>query len=55
MMNETCQTCKYFRQHYIKMGRRYNAIGDGHCVKPRLKIRKTRTPACGYYQPREQP
>lgn len=35
-----CETCKFFRVHYIKRGRSYHKILDGHCVYPRLKRRK---------------
>lgn len=53
MMTETCQTCRHFRRHYIKMGWRYAPILHGHCVYPRLKPRRADTPACPYYRPRE--
>lgn len=43
---QTCETCKHFRQHYIKFGKRYQPIHYGHCVYPRLKKRETITPAC---------
>ena len=48
----TCKTCIHFRPHYIRSGRRYHEIVDGHCVYPRLKIRRATTPACPHYQPR---
>jgi len=36
----TCQTCKHFRQHYVKWGEDdYQKCGSGHCVYPRLKPR----------------
>ena len=52
-MEETCGVCKHFRRHYVKCGWRYDPIDDGHCVKPRCKMRKAKTPACGYFQKRE--
>jgi len=48
----TCQTCKHFRQHYIKFGKSYRAISYGHCVYPRLKKRESLTPACEHYEAR---
>ena len=53
-MEETCGACKHFRRHYIKLGWRYEPIDDGHCVKPRCKMRKAKTPACGYFQKKEE-
>ena len=53
-MEETCGMCKHFRRHYIKFGWRYQPIDDGHCVKPRCKTRKAKTPACGHFQKREE-
>ena len=38
-MEETCGMCKHFRRH---------------CVKPRCKMRRAKTPACGYFQKREE-
>lgn len=52
-MDRTCQDCRHFRRHYIKRGNRYQPIGDGHCVYPRLKRRKDTTPACGHFVRRE--
>ena len=49
-MKETCETCKYFRKHYVKMGKRYSQAGNGHYVEPRLKMRRNSTPACAHYQ-----
>ena len=46
---KTCQTCKHFRLHYIKLGQSYVSINYGHCVHPRLKNRETDTPACNHY------
>lgn len=53
MEQQTCKTCKHFRQHYIKSGRRYDAINCGHCVRPRLKTRGPLHPACERYASRE--
>lgn len=54
MEEQTCQSCKHFRQHYIKMGWRYSFVNCGHCVYPRLKHRQSITPACAKYAAREQ-
>lgn len=48
-MNETCESCKYFRRHYVKCGRGYSPLDQGHCVHPRLKDRTAATPACARY------
>jgi len=54
-MNEikTCETCKHFRQHYGKFGKRYTVIGCGHCVYPMLKHRKPDTKTYGHYKANE--
>ncbi len=47
MSNETCESCKHFVQHYVKDKRsKFVPIYEGHCAHPRLKSRKTDTPAC---------
>ncbi len=53
MSLNTCKSCKYFRQHYVKFGKRYNACGGGHCVFPKVKPRRTDSPACGYFEARK--
>lgn len=50
----TCESCKYFRQHYVKSGYRYSPILYGHCVYPKLKKRDATTAACAYYKEREK-
>ncbi len=49
-MDNTCGSCKHFRQHYIKFGRRYLEIAYGHCVYPRLKRRNTQAKACEHFK-----
>lgn len=53
-MKEMCENCRYFRKHYVKVGKQYRLAGIGHCIKPRIKPRKNITPACQHYQPMEQ-
>lgn len=48
-MENVCQNCRHFKQHYIKINRRFSAIEDGHCVYPRLKDRRPGTKACDHY------
>ncbi len=55
MFSLTCLTCKHFRQHYIRRGRSYMPISDGHCVFPRLKLRKQDTPACPHHKKKRAP
>lgn len=45
-----CVKCKYFRQHYVKMGYRYATANCGHCIYPRLKHRTPQHKACGHYK-----
>ncbi len=49
-MEKTCESCKHFRQHYIKFGYRYNKVPSGHCVYPGRKLRRSETPACPHYK-----
>ena len=49
VMERICKTCKHFRQHYIKRGKKYWEVYDGHCVFPRCKLRKPDTKACLNY------
>lgn len=51
---KTCKSCKHFRQHFIKLGRRYQEISYGHCVYPRLKKREADTPACNNFSERKK-
>lgn len=50
-MHDTCASCRYFRRHYVKNGRGYAPIAQGHCVHPRLKDRSDETPACARFSP----
>ncbi len=52
-MEPICKNCKHFRAHYVKTGRSYNQISDGHCVYPMLKIRKAATKACEHFRERK--
>lgn len=49
-MNNTCKDCKHFRQHYVKINRKYTELFYGHCVYPRLKKRETTSKACQYFE-----
>lgn len=50
----TCETCRHFRQHYVKVHEGYAVTGYGHCVYPRLKSRRTASPACENFLPAEE-
>ncbi len=51
---QTCQTCKHFYQHYVKVSEDYYfQCGSGHCVYPRSKLRYNDTKACQNYVPTE--
>ena len=48
---KTCIDCRYFRQHYVRRGNhQYMPLEEGHCVHPRLKNRRSATPACQCYR-----
>jgi len=50
-----CQTCKHFRQHYVKwLDDSYMECGSGHCVYPRCKPRYNSAKACQNYIPKEE-
>lgn len=53
-MEQTCQNCAYFIQHYIKCQKGYSAICWGHCYRPRVKIRKIDVAACPRYRERSK-
>ena len=50
----TCQSCKYFYRHCTKQARTYSPTAFGHCIHPRVKIRRIDTPACEKFSPRER-
>ena len=51
MENETCGSCEHFVRHYIRYdGGGYVPILDGHCKKPRLKLRNAKTEACEHWE-----
>jgi len=33
----TCRNCRYYSQHYSKIGIRYGAVGCGHCFNQNNK------------------
>ena len=51
MDEKTCESCSYFKQHYVKMGNKYHKIALGHCIYPRVKSRDKDTKACERYAP----
>lgn len=52
---QSCGTCKYFRQHYVKFGDdQYILTGSGHCVYPRLKLRADYAKPCRNYIDKEE-
>jgi len=48
-----CDSCVHFRRHYIRRGQYFWPISDGHCVYPRLKIRKIWHEGCKHFQRKE--
>ncbi|MDY3618429.1 hypothetical protein [Agathobaculum sp.] len=49
MNEQTCENCKYFYQHYVKLPKRFTTANCGHCVYPRMKKRTPDNPACEYF------
>lgn len=41
-----CGTCLYFRQHYVKLGRRYVPVSSGHCAYPGAWKRRDASETC---------
>ena len=52
MEKNTCEFCRFFYQHYIRLEEKYAQTNCGHCVYPRIKHRKMMTPACAYFEKR---
>lgn len=47
---KTCEQCKRFRKHYVRVNDRlFMPIHTGHCVYPRIKTRKNEAPACAHF------
>lgn len=52
---QSCGTCKYFQQHYVKLeNNHYAMVGSGHCVYPRLKLRTDYAKPCQNYIDKEE-
>ena len=52
---QICQTCLFFRQHYIWQGYRYNAINYGHCRQGiRVKHLHALKSACDKWQQQDE-
>ena len=54
MEQKTCRDCVHYRRHYIKMGRGFREIHDGHCVYPRMKRRRAEDDACLLFELQDQ-
>lgn len=51
---DTCSSCSYFEQHYIKVQGWYAPTVCGHCARPCFKIRKPSGAACEYLIPNKK-
>ena len=50
---KTCETCRYFYQHYVKVGKnKYTSLVQGHCGNPRARDKRVDTPSCHRYAKR---
>lgn len=45
-----CANCQHFHLHYIRQGKRYVPLHEGHCVEPRLKPREA-WDLCEFFTP----
>ena len=45
-----CRVCVFFIQHYMKSGNEYVEVNNGHCVRGRMKDRKSDNKKCQYFQ-----
>lgn len=44
---KTCGSCRYFHQHYVRLGgKMYVPLDYGHCGHPRSQDKRTNTLAC---------
>lgn len=41
-----CGGCLFFRQYYMKLGRRYVAVDCGHCAHPEAMGRRIASETC---------
>ena len=46
-----CANCRHFYMHYVRTGKRYFSIHQGHCVTPRMKMRDA-WDLCEFFTPR---
>ncbi len=49
-----CWNCIHFQQHYIRWYGTYRTVGSGHCVYPRIKLRRCYD-VCEHHSPRPSP
>ena len=54
-MEQTCSQCTYFYQHYgMYPNHKLYKVAFGHCIHPRIKIKKPEHAACEHFQPAPQ-
>lgn len=46
---KACECCKFYIQHYVKIGERYAETYCGHCTHGRVKERKPKD-TCKYFE-----
>ena len=47
-----CEHCRFFIQHYVRVGLQYAKTYAGHCVHGRNKNRKPDEKGCKYFEAR---
>lgn len=48
---QVCYTCAHYQQHYYREEEQYYEVFYGHCITPRLKIRRP-SQTCQLWTPR---
>ncbi|MBQ3000501.1 MAG: hypothetical protein IJD63_01995 [Oscillospiraceae bacterium] len=55
MENQICRKCKYFRQHYGLDGTKIFRLHCGHCVLPKMRVKKPDQKACARFVQGDDP
>ena len=48
-----CRNCEHYIRYYMRLNHTFFSAPDGRCGHPRLKARKTDTPACERFSARK--
>lgn len=53
-MENICADCKYYLEHYIKVGKAYQKFCLGHCISIRSKQRQAGDRICKHFKPKTE-